>query len=159
MNEESKYDERSARLLATMQWWDADRPLASAQDWLLLHRLQARGVRVNQWESLRRMGEDAATPGNYRQAVERGLSRKKADGQLEPRWPSAFLKDLLAEIEAVSVPDSSPARAELERQLKHFEPEMAEGLRNQIAVAQARTFVDALVTRIKAERALEGDQS
>ncbi|MBZ5506040.1 MAG: hypothetical protein LAO78_11185 [Acidobacteriia bacterium] len=150
-------EQRNARLLGSLRWWHPDRPVASAQEWLLKNSQEAGRIRPNQWEALRRMGENAATPGEYKQAIRVGLSREIEEGVFEPRWPKALLDALLDEITAVAQPDAGEVRRELELQLAKL-PAQAQSLRDQIAVEQAQAFVDALVTRIQAERALEGKE-
>jgi len=148
-------EQQSARLLDSLRWWDADRPVASAREWLLVHRAAARKIRLSQWEALRRIGQDSITPGEYKEAVRGGWSREKPGRDPEPRWPD-LLDALLNEITHVSLPDAGNARKELDVQLAKL-PTRAQSVRDRIAVEQARAFVGALVTQIQAEQALNED--
>ncbi|HWZ42330.1 MAG TPA: hypothetical protein VNW97_02595 [Candidatus Saccharimonadales bacterium] len=151
-------ERRNARLLGSLRWWNPDRPVASANDWLmgerLKHRVEVASIRLGQWEALRRMGETATTPGEYKEAIRIGLHRQKPGGTPEPRWPEAVLSSLLEEMTSLSKPDTGDTQKELDLQLAKL-PAQAQEIRDLIAVERLRAFVDALVTRVKAERALQ----
>src|SRR5208282_1224664 len=94
------HDERTSRLLESLAWRDRDSAVECADAWYAEHRDSIALVKTNQWEWLRRMGEQATTLVEYVAAVDRCLNkegREAKPGQPKPerRWKQAELADLL----------------------------------------------------------------
>ena len=159
-----KPEERASRLLESLQWRDPDASAENADAWYERHRKAIRKIKTNQWEWIRRMGETATTFEEYRKAVDRGLNKKgkQAEPNQEPperRWKPPELAELLvAELARAAVPDNSARMREFQRHLGALTGSEGARLRELDRVRGARAFVQALVTRIRAGRALEGKE-
>ena len=167
--------DRAGRLLESLPWRDPDAAVERAEAWYQQHRVAIAGIKLNQWEAIRRMGETATTFHDYRNAVDRALNKEGKESQPagkqiqgvgsreqgpERRWKTPELADLLVkEIERAVELDRGERMREFQRHVSALPSSEAERLRQLDRVRAARAFVQALVLRIRSGRTLEkGDR-
>lgn len=169
--------ERSARLVESLSWRDSETAVERAETWYSKHESAILGVRLSQWEAIRRVGETETVFNLYRNSINRSLNKGGKDvivtsandvnEQPERRWKNAELADALVdELSRAAATDQSSLMRELERSLKtlpasaesptkdaeRLRERQAERLRDLDRMRAARAFVGALVTKIRAEQ-------
>jgi hypothetical protein len=167
--------DRLERMLANLEWWDADLIVSAAQMWRAQYSSAVRRIRVGQWQALLNAARQATDYASWRQALNgffHGDGRKSEPGAHVRRQMGAVERDrggsgwdqpdlvpaLLAAIEQAASAQGGARAMAFESQIASLSVAAQSRLRDWRSNRQAALFLDALVSDIRVKEAQEGSK-
>ncbi len=140
-------------LLGNPAWLDREAAVRRALDFYVENTTEVLELHAAQWEALRRVGEDARNFDKYAGEMREWLIDPERQ---KHRWGPELTDRFLTELSAAKDPGRSGRDEAFEAEVRRLAESDQTAARTWLEVARAREFVNALVMKIRAEKAKKG---